>query len=1000
MNKPRDPGPDNTEVLANNGLDETVDGCDHEIGTRDGDTNSTAGEDKSSVGEPAGQAMEETIDPGSRSHQVDDGATIDHTSQLNAGTGQPTEDNDGIEATMDPGGQTQHDEHATMEHGTAILGADETGGDDFDLATQVTGSGGKSVIRDNTKAKQVSAVGKEVGGYKIVAELGRGGMGVVYKAEHLKLKRTAALKMVLAGAHASKDALDRFILEAQSVAHLQHPNIVQIFDIGDHENLPFFSLEYVDGSSLAETLEEKPLTAEESARIVVTLAEALQYAHDEGIVHRDIKPGNILLTKEGEPKIADFGLAKQLEDDTGTTRTGTIMGTPGYMPPEQAGGRVHDIGPASDQYSLGALLYRLMTGRPPFVAAKAMEAIMQVLRNDPVAPRQLSPEIPVDLETICLKTLQKDTSNRYASCQELADDLNRFLNGEPILARPVGKVEQAWRWCKRNPGVAIPSAVAVTLLLLATVVSTWSYFTVSGQAAKIKEDAEVIKYERDLAREQENIAKRNEQIALKNEQIALGQTNLVLTTLQDVLTNIDGTLSADPGLLELRVSLLEKLSQSWDKIDEAVRDDEKSEAIPTLMSMRMRLVGIYRNTGQGDQAETEIEKLYETGLRRIEVKEGSDAARRNMASICLTYGDILDTMQRDQPGSLARYEEALSYLVDILEKPKPPETNDGPAPYLIQHLMASSHQRIAKAHMLLGDLEAAETNFAKAVDVGTRLIEGLDTDERFAERDEDAQKSFRLEAGDSFARYTLGYATLLLKRGSTEQAIAEFEKVVQNRRENMDGNPANLRARLDFGEFAGNYGFICVKEQRLDRAQELLQEHLDIMGKFANDERFQKNAAIQDKYSLAVYRWATLLGETGQEQESQAAFEQSRDIRKTLAEKDATNKRAKTMLMLSLARCGDWELATALADELLEGENPTPKQHIDSARAWTQSARFNEERRDEFQDRALELLQTAVDQGYTDQYELDHEPDLQPIRELEQYTNITSTINQSEHGTK
>ena len=289
------------------------------------------------------------------------------------------------------------------------------------------------------------AMPKMVGEYAILRVLGRGGMGVVYKAKHRKLERMVALKMVLAGTHASSEQLDRFILEAKAVAHLQHPNIVQIFEVGETEGLPFFSLEFVDGPSLDRRLGGKPLASRDAASLMETIARAMQYAHDHGILHRDLKPANILMTAGGVPKIADFGLAKRLEEssDSASTRTGTIMGTPSYMSPEQARGDIHGIASSTDQYSLGAMLYEFLTGRPPFVASKPLDTILQVLHDEPIPPRRLLPKLDVDLETICLKALQKSPANRYGSCLEFAEDLARFQRGEPILARPVGRVEIA-----------------------------------------------------------------------------------------------------------------------------------------------------------------------------------------------------------------------------------------------------------------------------------------------------------------------------------------------------------------------------------------------------------------------------------------------------------------------------------------------------------------------------------------------------------------------------
>jgi tetratricopeptide (TPR) repeat protein/tRNA A-37 threonylcarbamoyl transferase component Bud32 len=301
-----------------------------------------------------------------------------------------------------------------------------------------------------------------VPGYKLLEELGRGGMGVVYKARQLKLNRVVALKMVLAGAHADAHHLARFQSEAEAVAQLQHPAIVQIFEVGEHEGLPFFSLEFVDGGSLAQKIGGKPQPPREAAVILEQVATAMAAAHQRGIIHRDLKPANVLLTADGSPKVTDFGLAKRLEGASDLTRSGTLMGSPSYMAPEQARGEVHLIGPASDLYALGAVLYEQLTGRPPFVGTSVVETLYQVREQEPVPPSRLQPTVPRDLETICLKCLQKEPYKRYAGCEALTDDLHRFLSGLPIKARPVGRAERLWRWCRRNPRTAgLTGAVAV-----------------------------------------------------------------------------------------------------------------------------------------------------------------------------------------------------------------------------------------------------------------------------------------------------------------------------------------------------------------------------------------------------------------------------------------------------------------------------------------------------------------------------------------------------------
>jgi tetratricopeptide (TPR) repeat protein len=340
---------------------------------------------------------------------------------------------------------------------------------------------------DTTPTAPTSLSAVHVPGYEILRELGRGGMGVVYLARQVNLNRLVALKMVLSGAHAGERERVRFQAEAGSVAKLRHPNIVQIHEIGEVDGRPFFSLEYVDGGSVADKLTGTPIPARDAASLMIPIARATQAAHDAGIVHRDLKPANVLLAGrtdakkpmgpagpllEATPKLTDFGLAKSLDSTDGPTQTGAVLGTPSYMAPEQAQGHSRNIGPAVDVYALGAILYELLTGRPPFRAETPLDTIMQVVTQEPVPPRQLQPKCPRDLETIALKCLQKEPRKRYGTAGEVADDLQRFLDGEPIRARPVGPLGRAWRWAKRNKAVAALVAALFLVLIAALVVTS------------------------------------------------------------------------------------------------------------------------------------------------------------------------------------------------------------------------------------------------------------------------------------------------------------------------------------------------------------------------------------------------------------------------------------------------------------------------------------------------------------------------------------------------
>jgi eukaryotic-like serine/threonine-protein kinase len=309
----------------------------------------------------------------------------------------------------------------------------------------------------------------EVAGYEILEELGRGGMGVVYRAKQIGLNRYVALKVILAGGHAGEATLTRFRAEGEAVARLQHPNIVQIYDVGEQDGRPYFAFELVDGGSLARRLNGVPQAATRAATWSRTLARAVEAAHRKGIIHRDLKPSNILIDADGTLKITDFGLAKAIGSNADLTQSEAVMGSPRYMAPEQASGNTRLVGATADVYALGSILYELLTGRPPFQGASALEVLEQVRCAEPISPGNLRPGVPRDLETICLKCLEKDPSGRYRTAAELADELSRFLVGEPVRARPIGTLARAGRWCRRRPALA--TACGIAALAIAAVVA-------------------------------------------------------------------------------------------------------------------------------------------------------------------------------------------------------------------------------------------------------------------------------------------------------------------------------------------------------------------------------------------------------------------------------------------------------------------------------------------------------------------------------------------------
>jgi len=445
-----------------------------------------------------------------------------------------------------------------------------------------------------------------VSGYEILGELGRGGMGVVYKARQKALNRLVAIKMVLAGGHAGSEQLARFHLEAEAVAALKHPNIVQIYEVGECDSLPYFSLEFVDGSPMDKMLGGKPLAIPETARLMEILARAMHFAHEQGIVHRDLKPANVLLTADGIPKITDFGLAKKLEGDSSQTKSGTLMGTPSYMAPEQARGEFKGLGPQADVHSLGAMMYEMLVGRPPFLGASPVETIMQVIKQEPVPPSRLIEKLPADIETICLKCLQKEPEKRYPTAAALAEDLRRYLADEPILSRPVSAPERLWRWCRRNPRLAGLAAAVAGLLVTVAITSTVSAVRIA-QERNLKEEqrkaavqaellAEARKAEADearvaaeaarkLAEQHQAAAEAAKSEADANSKVANDQAGLALTTMQVLIDKVQTQLQDAPNTQKLKRELLETAMEGLKQV--AKKADGSTSIEATMLAAHM-----------------------------------------------------------------------------------------------------------------------------------------------------------------------------------------------------------------------------------------------------------------------------------------------------------------------------------------------------------------------------------------------------------------------------
>lgn len=525
-------------------------------------------------------------------------------------------------------------------------------------------------------------------GYRLVRMLGKGGMGIVYKAIHEPLNRPVALKMILAGANASGEQIRRFQREAEAAAQLTHPNIVQVYSVDSHHGLPYFSLEYVDGSTLSTLILESSLSDEQAAKLMMQIARAVHYLHEHDILHRDLKPQNILVTQDGIPKVADFGLAKLLSDGDEETRTGDVLGTPGYMAPEQARGE-KSLGPTVDVFGLGAILYAMLTGRGPFVAPTPIETIRRLMQEEPLAPSKLQPLINRDLETICIKCLEKDPKRRYQSALEVADELQRVIDGHTILARPATVGERVWKWCRRNPRVAALSAVASVLLVA----------IVSGGYIS----AAVINTQKTKALEAQMNAEESEQLANQQADLAADATRIVIYETQKYFRS-------QPQLNPLRKKMLDGILKEIDRVYAVDTDHEVKEA---FQASSLRQLGqIYYDAGVFETALEHFLKADEIGERL------ADEGRLQQPELSL---EKLNKWLGDTLTQLSRYEEAearYQQMIALRKKYFALHPEIGPAE--VELSLAEGQGRLGSLYRKQGKLDKALPLLQLALDVSRK----------------------------------------------------------------------------------------------------------------------------------------------------------------------------------------------------------------------------------------------------------------------------------------
>jgi tetratricopeptide (TPR) repeat protein len=727
----------------------------------------------------------------------------------------------------------------------------------FDAATQTT-QPGRFLPADDSPAP------RSFGDYEILGEIARGGMGVVYRARQVSLNRPVALKMILAGQLAGAAEVQRFRAEAEAAANLEHPNILPVYDVGEHDGQHYFSMKLVEGGSLAEAIRARRLGARDGAALLARVARAVHFAHQHGVLHRDLKPANVVLDRDGVPYVTDFGLAKRVEGDLTLTKSGAILGTPGYMSPEQArSGK--QLTTASDVYSLGATLYELLTGRPPFHASTQLDTILQLLEREPDDPRRLNPAADRDLTTVALKCLNKDPAKRYASAEALADDLERWLRGEPITARPTGSLERAWRWCRRNPALAAAlAALAVAIIGGGAVATTFGLrarqkakLAIEALDAREHALAEVTR-ERDRANRRER------------------ETRQAIREYFTEVSNNPELRAA--GLEPLRKKLLAKPLAYYRRFIEERNTDPELKA--DLAEAHLQLAMIVAETDDRNRAVAELEEALRL-YRELHKDNPSDpAVHRNLADTLRQLG-----VNSREVGRLPQAKAATLESIEHLREMRADQSDD---PELAD-LLAGAYTALGAVYGEEGATDAERDSHAKALAVRRAILKGRPAD-------------FRAQYGVAQSLYNLGSGCVMAQRW--KQAEEAYVEALRYWRPLHKSDPAETSTHHLFGSTLCNLGLVYSATDRSDKAMASWVEARDVLGRLVRAHptvtEFQHDLATT-QMNLAID-----FEEAGRHKEAEEAQAQALAISQKLVDDNPSVTEFAIELGGVLCNTGNW----------------------------------------------------------------------------------------------
>ncbi len=835
-------------------------------------------------------------------------------------------------------------------------------------------------------------------GYEVLGELGRGGMGVVYLARKIALNRLCALKMILAGAHAGSVAHARFRAEAEAIAKLRHPDIVQIYHVGEADGLPYLELEYLSGGGLDQALSGLPKPAATAAALVEVMARAIAEAHHLGIIHRDLKPANVLLDSNGRPKVADFGLAKILGSEGGLTRSSAVLGSPSYMAPEQAEGDASKIGPRTDVYSLGAILYELLSGRPPFRAATALETLAHVKDADPVAPSKIQPGMPGDIETICLKCLEKQPLRRYATALDLAEDLRRFQAGEPILAQDPPMWLLLWKRARRRP--ALSAALLVTAAAVVLLIGGSLYYN-----AQLRESVRKAQAAERAALDQSSLTKKTLNELVFGVQDQLGKTAATRDLRKGLLdTALDGldqvALIAESAAPDLsRAAAHQKLGDILRQVgrtDEALRQYEYSRSLSTQLAaaapgdlataqcLARSHAGLAELSLNADKPKEAVEHCLQVVLLAEKTAESNPDKTQARAAMIEAYFRLGRAYHFDR--DLAQGEVWFRKMESLAER----WIAEEPGNVFARDQLATSHRKIADLRKLDGDDVAASAIYVKAVDLGQKLHTAEPTN---------SEVKLHLALALDDQAMTLKRLGLLEEASPLERQSEQlFNELVSADIEDVDNRVRLYQTQFNRGTLELDLLDPKAAAARFRKALEGLTS-LDREGKLLGRPRDRKQ--LLEAFQVEITAC-----------EAVAAVPADLDVLRSYSPKAAARLlRIHAGLLLAAGRPGELP-ATIDALCAVDAHDPEELFQLARALAWcagrldnlTRSdaaAKAFESQKTRLTDRALAFLEKAVSAGLRHPDRLEHDAFLAPIRNRGEFRALTESRRKgdSESGT-